>query len=392
MERISQLEPIGAEGTVLTSNGAGRAAVWMGPAYLGNCGMRTYVPGSAGGTLLNMMSKSVHQVADDVAAVQFAIPNWQGTSEAGPGAASTVTATVEFETGRRWRLTLAGATSMSIPDGGMIWTDPLPWVIPRGQRFNVYLYRTNAVGCVYTPNVQDHGLGELIEYNVGVDKTASGTIDPTQTAPWAGPCGIRGLMTRPSVCLMGDSIVTGETDTSDGSGGLSYARVLQNAGIAWQNLGIGGTGANGFLSGGHTHRVALASLCSHLIQEYGTNDLALGDTQMRADLNSINALMPAAQKKFLTTITPRTTGSWADLAGQVAIAQQGVIDSNNAWRLTVPTGFTGCFDVANVLKYPGTSKWKFPGYTADGLHPSATAYAAIVSSGIITPSSFFPSS
>lgn len=382
----------GQPGNVWTSNGIGLPPTWQpGRKYLGNVGMRSYFPSSAGGTLLNMMSRSRHQVGDDSPAIQFAISNAAGSNEAGPGAATTATATVEFESGRRWRLTLAGATSMVIPDGGMIWTDPLPWTVPRGTWFNFYLYRTNAVGCPYTANVQDHSLGELIEYNVGVDKTASGTISPTEVAPWAGPCGIRGLMARPSVALIGDSRVVGDGDTSDGSGALAeYARSLQALGISWQNLGLGGSGASGFLSGGHAQRVELASLCSHVVLEYGINDLLLGDAQMRADLLALIALLPATQKKFIGTMAPRTTSTdgWATLVNQTVTAQQAVMDANNAWRRTVPAGFSKCCDVNAVLQAGTTGKWLAPGYTADGLHATALGYTAIKNSGVISAADF----
>lgn len=390
----SAYTPGATTGQVFTSNGAGVPGTWQpigSTKYLGNVGQRTYVPSSAGGTLLNMMSLSMHKVTDDVAAVQFAIPNWQGTNEAGPGAASVVKVSIQFPDGTLVPILVSGSTSVSIPDGGMIWTDPFPWTIARNTWFGIRIYRTNAVGCPYTANVQDHALGERIEYNAGVDKTLSGTISATETAPWAGPCGIRGLMTRPSVTLIGDSRVAGEGDTPNGTGAIGeYARSLQAAGLAWQNLAIGGTGANGFLSGSHTHRIALASLCSHMITEYGINDLLLGDAQMRADLNSINALLPAAQKKYVGTMAPRTTSSdgWATVANQTVTAQESTLLANNNWRRTIPTGFIGCFDVNAILQSGITGKWLAPGYTADGLHGSATAYAAILNSGIITAANF----
>lgn len=378
---------------------AGTPGTWAtitvgGTPYLGNVGLRSFVPGSAGGTLLNMMSLSMHQLSDNAPALQVAIPNW-ALQEVGPGAASTVTATLELPGNARQRLTLAGNPSMVIPDGGMIWTDPLSIVIPRNTWFNVYIYRTNAVGCVYTPNVQDHVLGERIEYNVGVDKTASGVINPTETAPWAGPCGFKGMTTRPSVCIMAgsDSIALGEGGTSTGTGAKGpISPSLQAAGIAWQNLAIGGTGPAGFLAGNKTHRLALAALCSHSIQEGGTNDLGLGDAQMRADLTAIAALLPAAQRKYLTTITPRTMSSdgWATLGNQTVTAFQADLAGNNAWRVGSPAGYDGCFATGAIIESGSSGKWLVPGYTADGLHPSQVAYDDILNSGIIAPSFFLP--
>lgn len=366
-------------------------ATWRSP-YLGLPGLRSFLPGDTGVafSILNMMSLSKHTMGDDVAAVQFALPNYLGHLETGPGSATTVTAAVEFETGAFWKCTFNGSASGSIPNAGMIWTDPMPWVVPRGTRFGFRCYRTNVAGCPFTLDVQNPSIGERIEYNVTSDKTLGGTIATTDQTNWYGPCAARGLMTQPSVGIMGDSISLGQFDALDSTGAQGgIARVLQASGIPYTQLSVGGTTAQSFLAG-YTNKIALGSLCSSVILCHGTNDANAGrtDAQIRADLTSIAALLPATQRKFLVTITPRTTGSWGDLVSQIAYVNQAVIDANNTWRLTVPAGFTGIFDVAAPLKSPGTSKWKFPGYTSDGVHPTTTGYAAIRDSGIISPYSF----
>jgi lysophospholipase L1-like esterase len=367
--------------------------VSLTPRYLGNVGQRSYVPDDTGVGfgLLNFMSISKHYAADDIPAGQIAIPNFAGATEAGPGSATTVTAAIEFETGMFFKCTFAGAASGSIANGGVIWTDPVPWVIPRGTRYGIRIYRTNANGCPFTLNVQNPGIGERIEVNVGVDKTMGGTISTADAANWFGPIGIRGLMTRPSVGIIGDSISLGQGDTIDSSGALGgIARSLQAAGIAWTNLSVGGTTAQSYLAA-NTNKTAIASTCSHVIIAHGRNDVFLvgrSDAQLRADILSIVALLPATTKKFIATLAPDTTGTWGDLAGQTITASQSILDANNAWRRTVPTGFVGCFDINAVLQSGSTGKWRAPGYTADGVHPTALGYAAIRDSGIISAVNF----
>lgn len=357
--------------------------------YLGLCGQLGYGPDNTGVpfSLLNVMTISQHTMADDVAAAQFALPNFAGQSEGGPGAATTVTAAIEFETGRFFKCTFNGSASGSIPNGGMIWTDPVPWMIPRGTRYAFRCYRTNASGCPFTTDVQNHGIGERLEANVGSDKTLGGTISTVDQANWYGPIGIRGIMSRPSWAIFGDSISLGQFDSNDSSGARGgIARSLQAAGLAWTNLSIGGTTMQQLLAA-NANKLALASLCSHSIQCHGRNDIILSgrtDAQLRADILAFNALLPSTQKKFIATMAPDTTGTWSTLAGQSLTASQSVFDANNAWRRTVPTGFTGCIDVNSILQVGATGKWVYPGYTADGVHPQPAGYALLAGSEILS--------
>jgi lysophospholipase L1-like esterase len=353
------------------------------------------------------MVRSMHYMREDVSVVKMAFPGFYVNTvaphaETGPGAVTAITASVEYPAGSFAQVTFSGAVTGSIPDGGMLWSDPVAIVIPRGAQFWVRTWTHCTAGGMYRgPNVEQYGAqGEAFQYAATpvTDATMGGTITTTDVLNMGNaPVAIVGLTARPSIALIGDSIVNGEQDTYSGVGDVgSLARSVGPL-YAYSCLATGGDSAAGWAAS-NTNRAALAAYFSHSIVEYGVNDIFGGasDAALRASIASIVATLPSAQVKYLTTLLPSTTttDAWATLVNQTVTAFESVRLSNNAWRRTVPTGFSSVFDVTTVAELTA-GKWNVDGtankWTADGIHPTPFGYQQIAASGVVqTGSMVYP--
>lgn len=369
--------------------------------YLGQIATRSYVPLTTNAGIPQSMARSKHIARDTITSLQIEIPNWYVNNttfaETGVGASASVTASIEYPAATFTQVKFSGIAAGTVPDLTTLRSDVLPIAIPKGATFFVRIWRNCAGGIVFTGSVaQDTSNGDFFRYGSSItDQTMSGTITSSDTSNMAFPCAIIANTRMPACALTGDSRVAGLNDTfSDATGDKGELARAIGPLMAYINMGVPSDQAQKFVAS-HARRQALLAYVTTQVIEYGINDLATGgrsDAQIRADLLSIAGYAPG-KRNILCTMPPSTTGAWtlANGSDQTVKSFEASRVSNNDWRRTVPAGFNGCFEIADVVESSRNSgKWKADGtpakYTSDGVHESNFACQAIRDSGAIVPS------
>lgn len=82
-------------------------------------------------------------------------------------------------------LTFSGSQSVTVPAGGMIYSDPLPFTVTRNRFLLVSYYLTNSITAIVGHSLADSGLEYLADPGTG-DNTANTTGTPFTTSKWGG--------------------------------------------------------------------------------------------------------------------------------------------------------------------------------------------------------------
>jgi len=319
-----------------------------------------------------------------------------------------------------------GATSVAILPKQWAVSDPIPGKVSKGSSLYIYTFMSITSGAYH----QTHTIsetGEQGEKGVALaDKTMGGTI----TNSGGGTFGPVALLYQladdtPVVTGLGDSIMGGVGDPASKS--FVY-RALENKKSFFLAQRSGET-AQAFVLATDVGSIAtsdplttsnsrymLAEAGNWVLGNYAINDLRLfrAATLVQADLISIwRALDSEGIKVTWCTAMPNSssTDSWATLANQSVnasiIAQRAIL---NAWMragapldpstfAAVAVGTAGAlvagqsghplykiFDVSVAVEDGVDSgKWKSPGYTTDGIHPTALGHtdaAAIITAAM----------
>ena len=205
----------------------------------------------------------------------------------------------------------------------------------------------------------------------------------------------------PSFVLWGDSIFFGfneqnaySADTT-GNVGPGERLLAGSLGYGVANMAVSSTKGKDWVLmdlGNFPRSVAaVAGIGTHHVIELGINDLATNTAvQLQANIERLASFwVRRGRRVYGTTITPKSssTDAWATTANQSA-------DGSNAQRVAYNTtlraggvaNLTGYFEFADQLESARNSGiWKAPGYTADGLHGTATAYAALATALTAAP-------
>lgn len=364
--------------------------------YTGQVATHCFCPGAKTGSQNQIMSRTYHVATDDMKSVRLVYSNWYG-SENKLGAALTITASIEYPVGIFTQVKFSGAAAGTISDGSNLISDPVVVAIPQGSPFFVRQYCVNpsATGIVYSSYLQNQTLGEamLMAASGVADQTMGGTIAPNFANTLYGPSAIIGDTRRASVLVVGDSRAAGANE--------DHATISTETGqitpslfpaIGYMNMAIAGEQAQNFVQK-HIYRAPFGMYATHIICEYGINDLILGSrtyAQVLADLQTIRGYF-AKQKFYQATILPKSlsTDGWATVGNQTAdplAAPRSAL--NNTFRGGA-SWLNGYFETADAVESARDSGlWKAPGYTADGLHGTTQAYqgaGGIVASGAINP-------
>lgn len=379
----------------ITALEAGLTSFYTAPAattYLGQVATRSAMQQDFNAGITKMMCRTHHRSRDAIANPTLIFANWYGKTEQAPGGAATITASIEYPSGTFTQVTFSGSATGTIPNGGQLTSDPVPVSIPDDAKFYVRSFYQNAAGSTYCGRGGDTTNGDHITYGAGaVDATMS---DPLPTLSSANimypPVAILGLTKRPSVYIAGDSRGFGNTDIPNTSLGL-IGEVARSVGPsrAFINGSCSGETAAEFVAN-RANRTALYGYCSHVVCEYGINDINGGATAAatKANLAAVKALFPS-KPVWQTTLAPETnsTDSWATTINQTALATESVRTTVNGTIRTNALGFNGVYEVADIMETARDSGiWKAPNYTGDGIHETNTANIAIVTAGIIDPS------
>ena len=203
----------------------------------------------------------------------------------------------------------------------------------------------------------------------------------------------------PSVAILGDSNLQGrDDDTGDAAGNHGHVpRALYLSGpggtcMPHTQMSRSGERASTIANGGATFRLRLLQYVSHVITNYGTNDLVAGATcaQVTDALAQGWSMMKAhGVRVFQQLIVPKTSSSdrWATAAGQTfhsGYDPGGVRDRVNAWiRWQAGRLIDGIIDCNLALEDPRNpgcwlTNGKPESVTADGLHANALGHALCV--------------
>lgn len=372
-------------------------------AYLGQVASRSYVPNTKSNASSQAQSRTVHVASQTMTnAPQVAYAAWYVASsglETPVGADLTYKVGIEYPEGTITLLTWAGSTTkVATPGGDTGLSDAgiaLPTPIPSGAKFWLRPYVTGAGNDIvsYVPasgNVKDTANGEATVFGTAVtDQSATGAIIDNGTVATVAPLCIVAMTTKATFLANGDSRTAGSGGAPNARGDTGeIAQSIGAGGYAYINAGIGGDRAT-YQAKNYQRRAALGQYCSHIIVATGINDLQSGgragtDLQLRAARNTICQIF-AGKPIIGTTLPPVTSGAYADAAGQTVDAGTAAIQSFNAWMRSVPAPYAAVCDIASAVEdtaNPG--KWK-SNLTSDGLHQNVGGYAAVVSAGVINP-------
>lgn len=359
--------------------------------YTGQVATRCYVPSGIDSTNKQFNSRSWHIARDNIASLQVIFPNWyvvQGGAETNIGGSGTLTGAVEYPSGTFTQLLWNGATSISVIDGANAVSDLLTLAIPIGATFFVRFFYTGAVASVFSINNADTTRGDAL--NVAAsglsDLTLGGTITHNSGVNHFVPAGIIARTIVPSVAIIGDSIGHGTGDTVDATGDMGTIARSVGPSFGYINMAVSSDRAQLFKVS-FAKRVALASYCSHVINQYGRNDFNANRTsaQLAADIQTINGLFP--QPMIITTICPTSTSSdsWATAGNQTTAGSNTARSTYNTAVRAGVAGVSHFAEVANVLETSQNSGiWNAPSYTTDGVHPSHAASLLLV--GVVSSS------
>jgi hypothetical protein len=339
-----------------------------------------------------MMTRTGHISRASITSLQVI---WPGlvTPESTVAGTHTLTASIEYPAGTFTQVKFSGVASGTVPAGGQLMSDAVTVTIPDGSTFWVRSYWVSDTQILYADNVLTTVFGDGCEFGASgiTDKTMSGTVALSLNVGYM-PIAIIGTTTKPSLLLLGDSICMGYADSFNGTDPGDKGILARSIGpsFGYINAGCIGELAQGYVTT-NAKRTALATYCTHIVTQYGINDLVNSRTaaQLKTDMQSIIAL--TAKPTYVATLTPKSgsTDTWATTGNQTADAT--VTAPRVTYNASVRTGLVGAagfFEIGDAVEnVRDTDIWK-AGYTGDGLHPNRTGNVAIVSANAIPTATF----
>ena len=388
----------------------GNNIVAFSASSIGLIATRCLAPVSRNITFRQLMSRSPHYARTAITSLQIIIPNWfvdptGAHAEIGTGSSATVTASIEYPTNTFTQILFGGSVSGTVPDVSQLLSDAVSVSIPNGALFWVRIYWVSPTGTLsIAHNLSGTGLpGAGLEVGVSgiTDKTMSGTVTAADNE--FSPVAIVGTTSQPSVVIVGDSIGLGDTSKEtigDASGDFGVVARSIGPYYAYASFCQNGDQGEDFVAS-HANRVALFQYASHLICEYGSNDLYTVGADVATVLATLQTIggymiaLGAGKRAYQVTITPRTTStdSWATTVNQTVLSsaiEARRISVNDSIRGILP-GLTGYYDVADAIETSRNSGiWRVTGlangYTPDGTHPNTPGSLLVPASGVIPPS------
>lgn len=376
------------------------------PLYEGFVASRARLVTFSNTTPKQIMSRSAHFATGTLTSIKLAFSNFlaNAAGDTGIGAATTITASIEYPSGTVTQILFSGSASASIPDIGVVISDYVSVAIPNGSLFWVRSFITNATGLIYN-QWQNTFLGEQQKW------AASGLTDQTMSgASLSGgsnlngsypPLAIIGRTTNASVLIIGDSRASGFTsDTEDSSASntgfnAKVGNIARSMGSTpFCNISCGGEDAHTFIANSPNTRAKMLPFGSQVILAYGINDLSGGQTPAQIVANNqIIWAAASAPKKSVITIEPHSTStdSFATTTNQTDIVGTARKTYNGLVRAGIAGG-TSFYEVADVMESARDSGlWVVsptPPYSGDGLHANAAGYLLLQNSGAVSPLSY----
>jgi hypothetical protein len=346
--------------------------------YLGQVATRSALLNTNGSPNLQQQTRTTHFARTTISSLQIVLPGfyYPGGTETAITGPTTVTASVEYPTGTITRITFGNKNTGTVQSGTFLTSDPVQVNIPNGAMFFLRIWTSNANGIIYL-NSAGNPLATTDGWAFGTttpDLTGGGTVGVSFTGGQYFPAAIIAQTTKPAVCIIGDSRAAGYGDTADAYGDIGELARSVGPAFAYLGMGVGGDQA---LTASTTfaNRLVLTQYCSHILYNYGINDLANSRTaaQLIANINTMIGFFPG-KPVWVSTLPPEdtSTDSFATTTNQTPVAW-------NSARVTFNTdvraggfivGARGYVEMAGAVESSlNSGLWAAPGpYTSDGVH------------------------
>lgn len=378
---------------------------------------RTYQPNIKDASKKGYQNRTWHQLKDNVEAIVVRYPNYYvvplpsgiETSAGGPATLKLGLERIVNGVSTFTQATFSGAASGTIPAGGYLDSDPIPFV--GGKAGEAFYLRPNflaSTGQIVATSVPSWGaaigatFGEGSNAGAGAqaDLTMGGTLTTASGGTQYYPSGIFGLTAKPAILVVGSSRESGVGDTPDLIGGGCVGQAERSLGLKYAviNAAVGSDRLANFAANS-VNRRALGAMVNRIIIDHPSNDIRDGVTAAAAFtiIQNIVTLMKAnfpGVPIYTETMGPITssTDNWATDANQTIDGSNARrVAYNNLLRTTRMPGLDGVIEVADILEtYRDSGKWRTNGveffYTFDGLHESQNGYIALAQSGVFSRS------
>jgi len=344
------------------------------PAPLANSTLRQFVHVTIGGSHLRVRFSNAYGTSPvTMNSVHVALAT--GTGSAGSGNINTATDKA---------LTFRGAPSITIPPGEVVLSDPFDYTLPALTNLAITIY----FGNISATTINGHPGSRTTSFiQSGNVVSAASLPSASTTQHWYIITGVDVLADSSSktVVTLGDSITDGRGSTTDGNDRWPddlARRLIANAptaGVAVDNLGIGGNGIFGGLGPAAVNRfdrdVLNQSGVRWVIVFEGVNDIGGGTTETTIT-NALAQFVDKAHARNLlaygATITPFGGNSYYTPAHEAA--RQAV----NNWIRTSGK-YDAVIDFDAMVKDPVTLTNLLSAYNSgDGLHLNPAGYQAMV--------------
>lgn len=376
--------------------------------YLGQVATRCgiYDGGFSAGNV-QAMTRSAHIATEPLTQVQVIWPNWSVSSgsEANLDSASSLELSIEYPADTYTRITFQGVNVgiaaigvpffasdfvfCNIPEGAMFWvrarftltgattngmptcTGVLPnWSTGVGNAYEGIILSATTAG---TNLVMTKGSGGSSGNNDGFSTNFSNS---------GRPAAILQFTTNPSVFLAGDSIFASVGDNADPQFATGWGARAIGGKYGWINSAVSGEALSQvYNNANYVNRAKLSTFCSHILCNYGTNDIAsntAATTLTRYGTFLTNYF--SGKPTVIATLLPRpsSTDAYITEVNQTVWTQEAQrLLFNDGVRLGSVLGrFDHIIDVDQIASSAYLSgKWKAFGtttnkMTSDGTHPS----------------------
>lgn len=322
--------------------------------------------------------------------------------EHGPGGTATFKYSIEYPLNTITLCTIGGQTTANVLSATNAISDACNPAIPNGAAFWIRTLYTNAAGIIFvTANFSSTLDGAVFGSGAPTDLTGGGNVSSGGGVGFH-PAAIIGTTLQPSVCLVGDSRVTGQGDTPNDLT-LDTGEEARSIGPTYPYIKIAVPGTSlGQAINNFTLRLTIAKYCNYAVDAYGINDIGGGASAVTLAGNRttmaglLAGVMPTPATIFGTTLLTETTSSdsWATTTNQTGSGNPSIVQTFNGLVRAGISGEANYLDIANALD--PTAIGKFPvspnlfatsgtaGFcTVDGVHETNTCNQIIARLGTV---------
>lgn len=338
--------------------------------------LRLIVHSSAGGDSVRIRLNNAHgNEAISIGAASIALQS-EGSS---------------IQSGTAEPLLFGGQSTVSIPKGAVVFSDPLNYHLPEMTNLSVSLYLPEDNGFLTA-----HALSNQTNYLSGNgDQTSSQQLsNPTETVAWPLLTAIDVISSDAvsAIATVGDSITDGwgSTTSANQRWPNHFARRLfadsdvrkfavVNAGISGNRVTTEGNSLFGQNLQARFERDVLAlSNVTHMVLMEGINDIGMSPSgnlisaaEVIAGYKQVIARAHARGIKIIgATLTPYEGAAYFTPEGNLVRQQVNAFIRNGG-------EFDGVIDFEKAVQDPANPNRILPEFTEDNLHPNDAGYAAM---------------